>query len=149
MQITGTVEAILQAKGNAVWSVGPDEMVFDAIRVMAEHNVGALLVMDGPKLVGVVSERDYTRKVALQGRSSRQTRVREILTEKVFAVSLETSIEQCMKIMSEQRVRHLPVMRGDSAIGVISVSDLVDWIIGAQRATIDQLQSYISGQYPA
>lgn len=149
MQITGTVEAILQVKGHDVWSVSPDDTVFEAISLMAHHKAGALVVMEKGRLIGVVSERDYTRKVALKGRSSRQTSVREILTESPYTVSPETSVEECLKIMSEKRIRHLPVMRGDQVTGVISISDLVDWIIGAQRAAITQLESYIRGQYPA
>lgn len=149
MKITGTVEAVLQLKGWNVWSVGPEDTVFEAIRRMADANVGALVVLEGGRLIGVISERDYTRKVALQGRSSRQTYVREILTGNPFTVSPETSVEECLKIMSEKKIRHLPVLRGDAVVGVISVSDLVDWIINVQRAAIDQLESYISGKYPA
>ncbi|HOK76712.1 MAG TPA: CBS domain-containing protein [Verrucomicrobiota bacterium] len=149
MKITGTVEAVLQLKGWNVCSVGPEDTVFEAIRRMAEANVGALVVLEGGKLIGVISERDYTRKVALQGRSSKQTSVREILTGNPYTVSPETSVEECLKIMSEKKIRHLPVLRGDAVVGVISVSDLVDWIIKAQRAAIDQLESYISGRYPA
>lgn len=149
MKITGTVEAVLQLKGWNVCSVGPEDTVFEAIRRMAEANVGALVVLEGGKLIGVISERDYTRKVALQGRNSKQTSVREILTGNPYTVSPETSVEECLKIMSEKKIRHLPVLRGDAVVGVISVSDLVDWIMNAQRAAIDQLESYISGRYPA
>lgn len=149
MKIPGTVEAVLQSRGSQVWSVSPDDTVFEAIRRMAEANVGALVVLEGTKLVGVISERDYTRKVALQGRSSRQTLVREILTGNPYTVSPETSVEECLKIMCEKKIRHLPVMRGDKVTALISMGDLVSWIMNVQRAAIDQLESYISGQYPA
>jgi len=147
MEITGTVDAILKSKGNAVWSVTPDTMVFDAIKLLADKNVGALMVMDGEALVGVFSERDYTRKVALLGKNSKQTRVQEIITGKIVSVEPGTTVDACLHLMIEHRVRHLPVLVGGRLVGVLSIGDLVNWIITAQRATINQLQDYIAGAY--
>lgn len=143
------VEVILQTKGCQVWSVSPDTMVFDAVALMAEKNVGALLVMDADRLVGIVSERDYTRKVALLGKNSRQTPVRDILTEAVHQVTPQTTLHQCMELMSDKRVRHLPVVAEGKVVGVVSIGDLVNWIIHTQNVAIDQLQAYIAGGYPA
>ena len=115
---------------------------------MAEKNIGALLVMSGEKLVGVFSERDYTRKVVLQGKTSRETRVREIFSAGVISVGLHHSVEECMKLMTEHRVRHLPVVEEGKVVGLISIGDLVNWIISTQSAQIDQMAQYISGGYP-
>lgn len=147
--INATVEAILNVKGSAVWSVAPDAAVFEAIRLMAERNVGALLVMEDDRLVGIVSERDYARKVALQGKNSRTTPVREILTPTLHTVTPRTTLSECMALMTDKRIRHLPVLDGGKVVGVISIGDLVNWIIRAQAAAIDQLQAYITGSYPA
>jgi CBS domain-containing protein len=144
---TGTIGEILNHKGATVWSVSPDENVFDAIKLMAEKNIGALLVTQDGKLVGIISERDYTRKVALKGRVSKQTAVKEILSGQVIKVTPAHTIEDCMRLMTEHRIRHLPVLEGDNILGIISIGDLVNWIISAQTATIQQLQAYISG-YP-
>jgi len=148
LETLATVEVILQAKGRHVWSVSPDTMVFDAVALMAEKNVGALLVMEGERLVGIVSERDYTRKVALLGKNSRRTPVRDILTEAVHLVSPQTTLHQCMELMSDKRVRHLPVMVNHKVEGLVSIGDLVNWIIRSQNVAIDQLQAYIAGGYP-
>lgn len=148
MEITGTVDAVLKVKGNVVWWVPPDVTVFDAIRLLADKNVGALMVMDGEALVGVFSERDYTRKVALLGKNSKATRVREIITNKVVTVSLQATVEECMRLMTEHRVRHLPVLEGDQILGVVSIGDLVNWTISAQSAALSQLHNYITGEYP-
>jgi CBS domain-containing protein len=147
MEITGTVEAVLKVKGNAAWFVTLEDTVFSAIELMAQKNVGALLVMSGGKVVGVVSERDYTRKVALLGKSSKQTLVKEVISGRLFSVSPATTVEACLELMTEQRIRHLPVLVGERVVGVVSIGDLVNWIIHAQQAAISQLQSYISGQY--
>jgi CBS domain-containing protein len=147
MEITGTVDTVLKAKGSAVWSVAPDLTVFEAIKVLADKNVGALLVMDGETLVGVFSERDYTRKVALAGKNSKTTRVREIITGKIVTVSLRSTVEECLRLMTDQRVRHLPVLEQNRVVGILSIGDLVNWIITAQRAAISQLQDYIAGSY--
>jgi CBS domain-containing protein len=144
---TGSIHEILDHKGNAVWTVSPDNTVFEAIQLMSEKNVGALLVTEHGKLIGIVSERDYTRKVALKGRTSKDLRVRDIISEKVMSVTPQNTVEECMRLMTENRVRHLPVLDGEKIIGVVSIGDLVNWIISAQSTTIRQLETYISG-YP-
>ena len=147
MNPNGTIGEILHAKGSQVWSIGPDATVYDAIQMMSDKNIGALLVMDSGKLTGIITERDYTRKVALKGKSSKQTAVREILTGQVFQVRPESTVEECMHLMTDHRVRHLPVAEGEKVIGIVSIGDLVNWIISAQNSTIHQLQTYIAG-YP-
>lgn len=143
----GTINEILHHKGTAVWTIPPDVTVFEAIQKMADKNVGALLVTDNEKLVGIVSERDYTRKVALKGKSSKELKVREILSERIVHAAPTQSVEECMRLMTEHRVRHLPVMDGEKIMGIVSIGDLVNWIISAQSTTIRQLETYISG-YP-
>lgn len=145
MIATVTVSSILSSKGSQIWSVKPDTTVFEAITTMAEKNVGALLVMDADKLLGLVSERDYTRKVALKGRSSRDTTVREILSTHVVSATPRQTIEDCMRLMTENRVRHLPIVEGESVVGIVSIGDLVNWTISAQHAAIEQLENYITG----
>lgn len=144
-----TVRGILNAKGRAVWSVTPDSTVYDALTLMAEKDVGALLVMAGDDLVGIFSERDYARKVILTGRYSRDVRVEEIMTSPVLSVSPDHSVEECMKIVTANRIRHLPVLDGNMVAGVISIGDLVNAIISEQAETIQALSTYISGGYPA
>ena len=144
----GHIHDILQFKGTTVWTIRPDATVFEAIQLMADKNIGAVLVTDREKLIGIISERDYTRKVALKGKSSKELKVREILTEKMIHVSPQHTIEECLRLMTDHRVRHLPVLDGDKIAGVISIGDLVNWVISAQNATIRQLETYISG-YPA
>ena len=122
-------------------------MVFDAIQLMADKNIGALLVIEAGKLVGILTERDYTRKIALKGKSSKQTPVKEILSGEVFHVSPDHTVEDCMRLMTDHRVRHLPVLEGEKLLGIVSIGDLVNWIISAQSSTIQQLQTYITG-YP-
>ena len=139
------VKDILATKGNEVCSIDPDASVYDAMKRMAEKGIGALLVMEGTKVVGVISERDYARKVILQGRASRSTRVREIMTSHVLYAEPDQNIEECMALMTEKRVRHLPVMAGGQVIGVISIGDLVKSIITEQKFIIEQLERYISG----
>jgi CBS domain-containing protein len=148
MKSSGTVSALLHHKGSAIWSVPPEATVYEAIKLMADKNIGALLVMSGDKLVGVFSERDYTRKIVLQGKTSRETRVREIISTEVISVGLHHSVEECMKLMTEHRVRHLPVVEGEKVVGLVSIGDLVNWIISTQSAQIDQMAQYISGGYP-
>lgn len=148
MNPNGTIGEILNNKGSNVWTVSPDIMVFDAIQMMADKNIGALLVTEGEKLVGIISERDYTRKVALKGKSSKQTAVREIISGQVIHVEPENTVEECMRLMTAHRIRHLPVLEAGKLIGIVSIGDLVNWIISAQHSTIQQLQTYISG-YPA
>ena len=148
MRVNDTVEAVLKHKGSSIWSVSPDATVFEAIRLMADKNVGALVVRSGTELHGVFTERDYTRKVALHGKSSKDTLVSEIISGRLVAVAPDDTIEECMRLMTEQRIRHLPVLEGERLVGIVSIGDLVNWIISAQTVAIDQLQSYITGQYP-
>jgi CBS domain-containing protein len=143
-----TISEILSHKGPQVWTVSPDTMVFDAIQLMADKNIGALIVTEQGKLVGIMSERDYTRKIALKGKSSKQTTVREIISGKVVSASPSHTVEDCMRLMTDHRVRHLPVLDGDRILGIVSIGDLVNWIISAQTTTIHQLQTYITG-YPS
>jgi CBS domain-containing protein len=141
-----SVGQLLRSKGNAVWSVIPDTTVYDAIKLMAEKEVGALLVLEGDKLVGIISERDYARKVILRGRSSKDTPVRDIMTERVLYVRPEQTIEECMALMTAKRVRHLPVCEDDHVIGVVSIGDLVKSVISQQEYLIQQLENYIAGR---
>jgi len=140
-----TISEILSQKTSQVWTVSPETMVFDAIQLMADKNIGALLVTENGRLVGVMSERDYTRKIALKGKSSKQTPVREIITGNIISVCPSYTVEDCMRLMTEHRVRHLPVLSGDDIVGIVSIGDLVNWIISAQTTTIHQLQTYITG----
>lgn len=149
MEIAGSVGAILAHKGSAVWSIAPNSMIFDAIQLMADKNVGALPVVEDGKLVGMLSERDYTRKVTLKGKSSKDTPVREIMTQNVVTVTEAETIRECMRVMTDGRIRHLPVMEGKRIVGLVSLGDLVQWTISAQEATIEALQQYITGAYPA
>ena len=148
MEVTGTIASLLHGKGATLWSVPPDTTVFDAISLMAGKNIGALLVMNGDTLVGLVSERDYTRKVALQGKSSKQTLVREIISSPTVVATRTHTVAQCMRLMTEHRVRHLPVLEGSRVIGLVSIGDLVNWTISAQDMALDQLEGYITGKYP-
>jgi CBS domain-containing protein len=148
MKVTGNVSAILNSKGTAVWSVAPDATVLSAICLMGERNIGAVLVMEQNKLVGIVSERDYTRKVILKGRSSKETRVGDIMASPAITVTPQHSVDECLHIMTEHRIRHLPVVEHEKVAGVVSIGDLVNWVISAQSAAIDHLEDYISGRYP-
>ena len=147
MNATGTISEILSHKGANAWTISPDATVYDAIQLMADKNIGALLVTEGDKLIGIISERDYTRKVALKGKSSKQTAVREILSGKIIHVTPAQTVEECMRLITDHHVRHLPVLEDDKIVGVVSIGDLVNWTISAQHATINQLQTYIAG-YP-
>jgi len=138
------VRDILAVKGRDVWSIGPNASVYDAMKLMADKGIGALLVMEGAKLVGIISERDYARKVILQGRSSRTTGVQEIMTARVAYAEPEQNIEECMALMTEIRIRHLPVIEAGEVRGVISIGDLVKSIIAEQKFIIEQLERYIS-----
>ncbi len=140
-----TVKEVLHSKGHNIWSVSPDTSVYNALSLMAEKNVGALLVLEGGNLVGVFSERDYARKLILKGKSSKDTPVRETMTEKVVYVRPEQSLRDCMAIMTEKRIRHLPVLEEGRLIGVISIGDVVKAIISEQEYIIGQLENYITG----
>jgi len=146
MEIAGTVSALLSDKTRALRSIQPTATVFAAIELMAGENIGALPVMEGARLVGIISERDYTRKVILQGRSSRETPVSQIMTRDPQTVSPNDSIGQCMRLMTEQRARHLPVVENGALVGILSIGDVVKWVISAQTATIDQLTKYVYGE---
>jgi CBS domain-containing protein len=142
-----TVASILKNKGCRIWSIDPEATIFDAIAMMAEKAIGALLVVSEGKLAGIVSERDYARKVILQGRSSKETHVWEIMTRDIITVSPDHSVEECMRIITDHRVRHLPVLNGVELVGMISIGDLVRAIIAEQAETIDHLHAYIGGRY--
>jgi len=141
-----TVKDMLRVKGREVWSIGPDAPVYDALSMMADKGVGALLVLEGGGVVGIVSERDYARKVDLKRKSSRQTPVRDIMTPEVVYVRPENTVEECMALMTHKRIRHLPVMEDDKVVGVISIGDVVKAIISEQQFVIEQLERYISGR---
>ena len=145
MEIAGMISGILAQKGSTVWSIAPAAMVFDAIAMMADKNIGALPVVENDRLIGIVSERDYSRKVILKGKSSKETRVEEIMTRDLVTVEPSDTVVDCMRVMTEKRVRHLPVMEGAKMVGVLSIGDLVKWLISAQAATIDNLEQYITG----
>jgi len=138
-----TVRHLLDRKGRALYSIEPEDPVLEAVRMMADHHVGALLVMRGTELAGIVSERDYARKVVLHGRSSAETPVWQIMTSPVITVPLDESVQDCMRIMTDCRIRHLPVVDGKLVIGMISIGDLVKAVIEEQQQTIEQLESYI------
>jgi CBS domain-containing protein len=148
MEINGTVYDILHNKGGEILTAKPGESVYDAIRLMGERNIGALVVMENDEVIGVISERDYSRKVVLQGRTSRDTQVGEIISRPVITVRSKDGIEKCMQLMTSNRIRHLPVVDDGRLVGVISMGDLVSWVMMSQRHTIEQLHGYISGDYP-
>ena len=138
-----SLKQLLSAKGNQVYAIAPDAKVIEALQLMARKDVGALVVMEGDKMAGVISERDYARKVILQGRSSHDVPVREIMTSDVVTVDPGRTIEECMALVTQRRIRHLPVMEGGKLIGVVSIGDLVKEVIAEQEQTIRQLESYI------
>ena len=149
MQLSDPVSSILGSKNKDVWSVESSTSVYDAVALMAEKHIGALPVVEDGRLVGLISERDYARKVILMGRSSRDTQVAEIMTASPVTVRPEDSVTHCMHVMTELRIRHLPVMRGDKMLGIVSIGDLVNWTIRRHEETIQQLHEYIAGSYPA
>jgi CBS domain-containing protein len=149
MNLPGTVSEILSQKRIDVWSVAPESTVLHAIQMMSDKDVGALPVVDGKRLVGIISERDYTRKIVLRGRSSRDTPVRDIMSRDLAVASLDETVVECLRVMTEKNVRHLPVVEVGALVGIVSIGDLVNWIISAQDAAIDQLEKYITGAYPA
>lgn len=148
MEITDKIRSVLDFKGHDVFSVDPQKSVYEALEIMADKGIGALLVTVDGKLTGLISERDYARKIILKGRSSRETRVADVMTSPVVCASLEDTVDECMRLMTVNRIRHLPVAQGERILGMISIGDLVSWIITAQAETIDHLNSYIAGSYP-
>lgn len=149
MDVSGNISAILNQKPAEIFAVSPDDTVFNAVSLLAEKNVGAVLVMDGEKLVGLLSERDYTRKVMLRGKRSRETKVSEIMSSDLKTVQPREAVAECLRLMTDKRIRHLPVVDGEKVVGVISIGDLVKWVIDCQSAAIAHLESYIHGGYGA
>ncbi len=149
MKLYDSVALILRQKGSDVHSISPNVTVYEALEKLADKDIGALVVMDGPELVGVLSERDYVRKVFIKGRSSKEMMVHEIMSSPVVTVNVSTTVDECMRQMTDERCRHLPVVEQGRVVGVVSIGDLVNWIITTQDHTINQLQDYISGKYPA
>lgn len=147
-KVRGTAADMLAIKGRAVHAIGPEDTVFDAIAKMSECRVGALLVMEGPRLVGVVSERDYTRKVILLGRSSKDTPVRDIMTASVITIGPQTSLAESLHIVNRHSIRHLPVLQGEQVLGVLSIGDLVRAVLAQQAETIESLNAFIGSDYP-
>ncbi len=145
MKTSVPVSSLLHHKGATVWHISPEATVFDAIQLMADKNIGALPVMSHDHLAGIFTERDYTRKIALAGKTSKQTLIKEIISANVVTVTPDKPVEECMRLMTEHRIRHLPVVQNDEVKGIISIGDLVNWIISAQDAAIAQMESYISG----
>ena len=143
------ISTVLRHKGNQVFSIPSDASVYSAIELMAEKNVGGLLVIDANRLVGIISERDYARKVILQGRSSKTTVIQEIMTSPVISVSPKEAVDECMELMTRNRIRHLPVLENERVVGIVSIGDLVKWLVSEQEETIEHLHNYISAKYPS
>ena len=148
VKLSGTIGSVLKRKGSAIWSVAPRQTVYEAIEMMADKAVGALLVLSEEKLVGIISERDYARKVILKGKSSATTLVNEIMTSPVIFVTLHHTVDECMEVMTKNRIRHLPVMEGEKLLGIVSIRDLVQWALSEQEETIQHLENYITAKYP-
>ncbi|HOJ26608.1 MAG TPA: CBS domain-containing protein [Candidatus Saccharicenans sp.] len=142
-----TVKQMLEEKGSEVWTISPEATVYEALKIMADKDIGALIVVENDQVVGIISERDYARKVMLRGKSSLDTPVKDIMSTEIYYVEPEVSAEECMALMTEKRIRHLPVMENGKLIGVISIGDAVKSIISTQKVTIEHLQNYIMGKY--
>ena len=149
VKLYDAVERILRQKGSQVYSIAPHVTVYEAVEEMAAKDIGSLVVMDGTDVVGIISERDYVRNVALKGRSSKDVKVHEIMSSPAITVNAKTTVDECMRYMTDKRCRHLAVVDGGQLVGVVSIGDLVNWIITTQDFTIQQLEDYISGKYPA
>jgi CBS domain-containing protein len=149
MKTSVPISALLYHKGSTVWDIAPEATVYDAIKLMADKNIGALPVTSKGKLTGIFTERDYTRKIALAGKTSKQTYVKEVISRDVITVPPDEPIEECMRLMTEHRIRHLPVMQNDEMVGIVSIGDLVNWIISMQDAAIAQMEGYIGGTLTA
>lgn len=147
MDVSGTIDSILARKGGEIFSILPDATVFEAIEMMDQKNVGALAVMENNRLVGMISERDYTRKVFLRGKRSRETKVTEIMSTNVTTARPQEGVDECLRVMTEKHIRHLPVLDGENMVGIISIGDLVKWVIATQSAAIEHLENYIHGGY--
>lgn len=147
MDVAGNVSAILGHKPREIFSVAPEATVYDAVKLMADRNVGALLVLENGKLVGLISERDYSRKIMLKGKRSRETRVNEIMSTQLSVISPNEPVGACLRLMTDKRIRHLPVLDGDKVVGVISIGDLVKHVIDCQSAAIEHLETYIHGGF--
>jgi CBS domain-containing protein len=147
MELVDTVRSVLRRKGDALWSISPETCVYDAIEKMADKHVGSLLVISDGRLVGILCERDYARKVILQGKLSKQTTVMEIMSSPAICVHPSETIDECLRIMTVRRLRYLPVVEAEQVLGIVSIGDLVKWIVSAQEDTIQQLRDYIQGKY--
>ena len=149
MKITGTIDLVLKQKTfNMILAISPEQTVREALSLMAEYDVGALMVMSGPKLVGMLGERDYARKCILSGHFSQDTKVRDIMTSPVVSITPWHTVDDCMNLMTNGRFRHLPVLEGDKVIGIVSIGDMVKWVISGQEQEIQELERYITGAYP-
>lgn len=148
-KLRGSVGLVLKRKGGEIWSVAPHQTVYESIEKMADKAVGALLVMSAGKLVGIISERDYARKIILKGKSSKTTLVGEVMTSPVIVVTPDKPVDECMSIMTTNRIRHLPIVQNEGVLGVVSIGDMVKWIVSEQEETIEHLQNYIGATYPS
>jgi len=148
IDLNETVRSMLSQKSNTIWSISPETSVYDAIASMSEKHIGALVVLSAGRLAGIITERDYARKVILIGKQSRETSVREIMSSPVLFMTPEQTVGQCMYVMNARQIRYLPVLEADRVIGIVSIGDLVNWIITAQDDTIRHLHNYITGSYP-